>query len=447
MVLRILVLALLVGATGCKQSLFDNKSDDSTGDDTGSDGGPGGDGSVPSACTAPCLGDAGGDFDGTAMGTHNHHWRYLDDNRNRSWTAMTAGTPSTGAGMNKIAKCNGASGGAACATLPDALLVTSTGMSGTADPAVELTIQDNVVAQLALRVRVPDGASSQIIRLYRSAREDVLFTGNALPGTTLETTIKVDALKGDRILLSVAPTGAGAADVAVQLFASETADLFPKECQYAFDFEMAAVAGNTLMNRCGTDAATYTDADTGNPTAPTLGTAPFPELGKAGAFIAQRYYKLPTAFDRSGDNTMQLWFKRDGIVDSTAAWLISDEDLDDGDQAGGISVAVGTDDSLFTESTITYGATAMEQKQGFGMTPYPNPAQWHFIRVVQKGDKVSTCLDGIKKYDLDMPIAVGTAQSSDDLRIGSNKYSLPSGGFINGQIDDVRMIKGALPCE
>jgi len=447
-VLKILVLAsLTLGATACKQSLFEDKSDDTTpGDDTpGDDGGPDVDGAVPATCTQPCLGDAGGDLDGTPSGA-NMHWRYLADNRNRTWTPMTAGGPNTftSAGL-QISKCDGSTGGSACAAIPGALLMTSESSTAAADPAIELTIPNNVVTQLSLRVRVPDGAASQVVRLYRSAREDTLFTGNALPGTTLETTIKVDALKGDRILFALAPSGAGAADVAVQLFASESADVFPKTCQYAFDFEMASVTGNTLKNLCGTNAATFTNADTDVGTPPTLATGPFAELGKSGDFIAQRYYLLPTTFDRSGDTTMQLWFKQDAVVDSEAAWILSDDDLDDGDAAGGASVGVGTTGKLFTESTITYDMNG--GTQGYGDATYANPTQWHFIRVVHKGDKMTTCLDGVKQYTLDMDIAAGTAASDTLFRLGSNKYGLPAGGYIDGQMDDVRLLKTALPCE
>ena len=46
------------------------------------------------------------------------------------------------------------------------------------------------------------------------------------------------------------------------------------------------------------------------------------------------------------------------------------------------------------------------------------------------------------------PVPAGSAQSSYNVRLGSNKFGLPSGGYVDGLMDDVRMLKGvALPCE
>ena len=90
--IRALCLAALVAA--CNGSLFDSHGS--------TDGGAGGDGAVPASCPSPCLADAAGDFDGTPTGSSGH-WRYLDDTRNRMWTAMTGDVNEmTGAGMNKI---------------------------------------------------------------------------------------------------------------------------------------------------------------------------------------------------------------------------------------------------------------------------------------------------------------------------------------------------------
>ena len=72
MVLRILVGLVLLAS--CKQSLFDSHGDvDARGDGTGD---------VASSCPATCLADAAADFGMTK-------WKYFDDNKNRSWTAMT----------------------------------------------------------------------------------------------------------------------------------------------------------------------------------------------------------------------------------------------------------------------------------------------------------------------------------------------------------------------
>ncbi|HEV7555144.1 MAG TPA: hypothetical protein VGO00_06820, partial [Kofleriaceae bacterium] len=190
------VLLIAVVTTGCSQSLFDSHGT------TGS-GSSGDDAAVPATCQAPCVGDAAADFDGTAAGTTGN-WRYLDDHRDRTWTAMTpAADAMTGADpANAITTCTAQPDAPVCQLLPGALLVSSSGSTSPADPAVELTVATAQVVQVSVLARVPDGEPPQQIRLYRNSREDVLFTGIAAPGSTLENAITLDALAGDRFLVA-----------------------------------------------------------------------------------------------------------------------------------------------------------------------------------------------------------------------------------------------------
>ncbi|HEX4420829.1 MAG TPA: hypothetical protein VH165_23095, partial [Kofleriaceae bacterium] len=187
----------LLGA--CSSSLFDDGSHKTTTGGGGGDDDDGGGGPVRD-CKAPCFADGAGDFNGTPGGATGH-WRYLDDHRDRTWTPMTASaaTMMTGADPgNHITTCAANPSAAACAGLPGALLVSSAGATSMADPALELTTPTSQVMQLSIHAFIPGGGNDQQIRIYRNSREDVLFTGTAAAGTTLDQAVTFDALAGDR---------------------------------------------------------------------------------------------------------------------------------------------------------------------------------------------------------------------------------------------------------
>lgn len=433
MVLRWLACAALVA--GCNQSLFDHGSTPTGGDDA----------QGPTTCPAPCVADAASDFDGGARGS-TQLWRYLDDHRDHTWTALATGPTMTGASMNKITTCATTPGAPACARLPGSLLFTSSGATSPADPAIELTAPTQQVLQLALRVHVPSDGRPQVVRLYRSAREDSLFTGTAMPGATLEAAVTVDALAGDRFLFSLAPTALGTTDVAVQMFVSETGDAFPKQCQLALTFEPTTVTGTQMKNQCGS-AMLQSWNDASDPevmVAPAFAPGPFTESGMAGDFAEGHRLDSMVAADRSGDTTTQFWMKVDTLSDVYAAIGISDMDLDDNDP-GGIAIDVFQFGGAVSIEglTCTQGSPTLYTQ---GTSAYPQETAWHFIRVVQKGDKLTGCLDGNKTFEADVP--KGSAVSNYPLRIGRNSVWNPQASHLDGKLDDLRFFKGvALPCE
>ena|GEM_PF-2158939 len=450
MVLNRFVVVALVAALGggCGKSLFDNG--------TGGDDTPGSDGGVDSSidappvqtsCEAPCLGDASGNFDGTPGGA-NGRWRYLDDTRDRQWTAMTGTTTKVGAGMNKIAKCDAANTGA-CAALNGALLFTSTGATSTADPAIELTLADAKVTQLSLRVHVPTGGADQVIRLYRGSREDVLFSGTATAGTTLDHSIVIDALAGERILLAMAPMAAGATDVAVQLFATDTQMVFPKSCQLATNFDPSTVVSTTKFDNLCSSAATdvltsMNDEVASGPdveVAPRFAAGPYTQQGMATDFIEGRYFDTTVIPDHSGDITMQFWLKFDSFVTSLA-FAISDIDVTNGPAGGGFAVDLYISGGTRLESVSVTDGTAPTYASGFAA--YTGTGEWHFIRMTQQGDDVNVCVDGARAFQYQVP--AGSATTANTLRVGRNQFN-PQEALLVGQMDDLRVFKGALPCE
>ena len=312
--IRMLVVLLAVLGGACGESLFDNNGP--------GDGGANTDGEVPTLCPAPCLGDAAADYD--PSGTR---WRYLEDQRNRTWTAMTpAGGGVVGADpANTITTCAAEPASPACAALPGALLVSTAGSTSVADPAIAFTSATAQVIQLSVRVHVPAEATEQRVRIYRNSREDALFTGMAVPGTTFEHALTVDALADDRFFLALAPAAGGAAQIGAHFYVNGTGATFPSKCQLAVGFGSAT--GNLVDDACGPDV-THHDYLVGTPVPPVLGPGPYPELGMAADLTAEKYYDSSSVLDKAGDTTIQMWVRHDAVVDVYGAWVFSDLDLD-----------------------------------------------------------------------------------------------------------------------
>jgi hypothetical protein len=317
-----------------------------------------------------------------------------------------------------------------------------------ADPALEVTAAKNQVLQLSIHAFVPSG-DDQTIRIYRNSREDVLFTGLALAGVSLDQAVTVDALAGDRFLVALAPTANGATDVGLQVFVNPTGANFPSTCQVAIQF--TAGVGNTVDNLCGTDFthSVYQDTGTDPDTAPAFAAGPFPELGNAGDLIAPAYFRGAGTLDKSHDVTVQFWAKRRSIVDPNGgAWLFSDFDLDDAigpKTSGGLAIVITNDAQQMLDVQTCTVSTPMTIEVADAATPYPSDGSWQFVRVVHTNGNVYVCLNGTRKTNF--AVAQGHLQSAYSPHIGMNEFSQPRGAFVDGEIDDFRVITGALPCD
>jgi len=434
---------------GCNQSLFDNHGGGGGGGD-GSDSGPGGDGGspdglvVPSSCADPCIADAAADYSGSAGGTNNR-WRYLDDHRNRTWTSMTPSSGvMTGAGSNSVTTCTASPGAAACTALPGALLITSSGATSTADPAIEFTVPTPQVAQITLRVYVPAGGIDQQILLYRNSREDALFTGTAAVGKALEQTIALDALAKDRFLLAVAPMAKGTTNVGVQLFASGTGAVFPQSCQLALGFDGAS--GSSIKDLCKTasfDSRSYNDT-TGADTSAVIGLmpGPFAELGSALDLPSGGYLQGTSVLDQTRDLTVQFWMFQRNQDTVSPSWPFSDLDLDTG---GGLGMAIQLNAPVVPTLDVTTSLDPVPNTYIDTFETIAGQSIWQFLRVVHAGNTLSVCLDGKKLMSSTVP--AGQLKTTKPPYIGKNVVWSPVGAFYDGVIDDVRVFTGALPCE
>ena len=422
---------------GCSESLFGAHRGIQVDDGGGSDSGD-----PPGTCTGSCIADAAADFDGMPSGAGNH-WRYLEDLRNRTWSAMTGDlTGMTGMdSRNRITTCATQPSSPACSMLPNALLVSAAGTDGVADPAIEFTAPSAQVIKLSLHVFVPSG-DDQTIRLYRNSREDVLFTGTATAGIRLDPEVTLDALPNDRFLVAVVPTGTtGATEVGLDLSASATGTHFPSTCQLALRFDSAT--GNTTSDPlCHQSSALSLFGDfksTGQQQ---------PLVFAAGPLLQGSSVKIPSGtylqditpgdlLNYTQDTTVQLWVNQ-GMASATTAWLFSDFN---GTSGGGLGIS------------ILPGAPMLDVKTGDGSAPgfvhgsvaYPNPNTWHFVRVVHASAHVRVCVDGghVLTIDATAPaLAKGAAPNLG--RDGQDTMTLP---VFNGSLADLRVITGALPCD
>lgn len=426
-------------AAACNQSLFDNHGPGATTDGGGGDaGGP--DATVPSSCTEPCLADAGVDFNGTVNGARGN-WRYLEDHRDRTWTPMAVMSGlMTGVDLrNHIASCKDNPTFESCQQLPGALLVSSSGATSIGDPAIEFTVAAPTVIQVTLRVYVP-GAANQQIRLYRNSREDALYTAIATAGTTLEHTITLDALAKDRFLFAVTPTAQGAANVAVQLFASATGAAFPSSCLLATAFDGAT--GNTVSDLCKT-AKLESLAEPASATPVVLLPGPFTEQGDGASITGGKYLRDNTGVDQSHDLTVQLWVRQRSLIDNVdTAWVFSDIDLDFG---GG--VGIGIIPPVPGSAPVLIVTTSLDPNPNTyidATTNYPADGAWHFLRVAQAGGTMTVCLDGTQKTSVAVP--AGHLKTTYAPYLGKNVLWSPIGSFFDGQIDDLRVFSTALSC-
>jgi hypothetical protein len=300
-----------------------------------------------------------------------------------------------------------------------------------------------------LRARIPDGGTDQVIRLYRGSREDVLFTGTAVSGTTLEHSIVIDALAGERVLVTMAPIGGGQTDVAVHFYATDSQMVFPQKCQLATSFDPSTLVGTTkLDNLCSGMAAdlltSMNDEVVSGPDveiAPRFAAGPYTQQGMATDFIEGRYFETTVIPDHSGDITMQFWLKFDAFVTSLA-FAISDIDVTNGPAGGGFTVDLYVNGGTRLESVSVTDGTAPTYASGFAA--YTGTGQWHFIRMTQQGDNVNVCVDGVRAFQYQVP--AGTATTANTLRVGRNQFN-PQEALLIGQMDDLRVFKGALPCE
>jgi hypothetical protein len=67
------------------------------------------------------------------------------------------------------------------------------------------------------------------------------------------------------------------------------------------------------------------------------------------------------------------------------------------------------------------------------------------VRITHTNGNVNICLNGVRKTNF--PVVAGHLQSGYDPYLGMNVIWGPRGPYFDGELDDVRVLTGALPCD
>jgi hypothetical protein len=431
---------------GCKESLFDDST--STKSDAGTNDHP--DGGGITGCAAPCLGDAVGEWNGEQGGTKSRfHYRDLGRDPGHDAANMTVGQYMSkpaflgrGTPQAAIASCTDL-GGASCAGLGDALLlVPGQQSSGGADPVIEYTSAVNGTLRLSGTLAAADGASGgrQHLRLTRNARADDLLDVTFRPGDPLGSfDTEVDVLVGDRLgLLAAAPLDGEATPLGVQLYVNEVANA-PSHCELAVDFEEGP------RDRCHDMALERLSSDT-PPVLSTTSASLAPDFGSAEHFESGAYLRAATSADYSGDFTIQFWMKVKEPAEFQATAFADWGCL----EQGGINISPLDTGKLFVgaywkDETVDYcdpnGPPAPIEIEA----TRPTDGDWHFYRVTRStaDAKLLICVDGKKVATAQVP-ADKDMTSGLQTHLARNQFS-PA--YFAGDLDDVRILSRALPCQ
>ncbi len=482
MVLRLIGVAAVL-ACGCNQSLFDANTDNTDGGiaiadamgapDAPADGpvpdGPVPDASIPDAnvvdavmvdaappaCADSCEGQLVDDFNG-AQGGANGRWRYLSDQRTRTWTEMALGVWNgintfVGGGTAPgpaVISCPANTGELVCQNDVDAVLLAPAGEPvGYEDPAVAFIVPTDGLYTISGDFRATSVGADHAFMIYRNTREDVLF--KQVFATTTQPvraySFQVEALAGDRLITAAVMENAGTAvPIAVKQYISRDVAGFPGQCGMALRFE--AWTGANPDQECGALSFTARRDTTGNAdyvdlTSPELISSVIPEHGMALSLREGDYLRPDTSvvMDYSEDFTIQMWMSfPNGFPPLTRGYAFADPN---NDVSKGASLSV-------SQTGVMWG----EVFWGTGGSDYitliynfPNDGAWRFVRLVRdkSAQTLSLCIDGALVAQDTVP-AAADAQTDEQPEVGGWPNS--SFSYWQGAVDDVRFFSRALPC-
>jgi hypothetical protein len=447
---RIALAGLLLGA-GCNQSLFDEHVDEGGTADAAVAGGA----DASTLCPEPCVGDAVGDFSATTQGPV---WGYRTDLRDDTGTKYADlmagdiavdlnGWLTNASTVSGIASCKAVPSAPGCAGLADHLLFLPAPKTAGTDPTLSFTVPSDGVYRVSGSYRLPDGVpagAQTYVELARNARRDYVYLDALVPAVAPQTfDLDVEAAAGDRLLLTVAPAASGTpAALGVQMYVSRSATGLPGQCQAGASFDGIDEPAQ-LKDHCLGSA--WTNAGT------TSVPGASPELGSARSLAYGTHLHGPTPLDRTGDFTIQFWFKDQAVP---ASELVRPEPIfaDDDCGAPGFWLTVYDDGGPNNWNLRTYDTTdwcnSDHHLPDITWTQDVEFDTWHFLRIVRSTAEgtLRMCVDGKP---------VGTAvdvPASLDLTSAVGPYLGAEGpdggpGLASGIIDDFRAFKRALPCE
>jgi hypothetical protein len=175
-----------------------------------------------------------------------------------------------------------------------------------------------------------------------------------------------------------------------------------------------------------------------------LGDDPFGQKSAAADIALGTDFETTQVIPQNTTLTLQLWARqRAAPPGGEDVWLLSDVDLTD-NAPGGLGLGISQFGKLDAQTATVSTPTTIEVADA--LLPWPGTGDWHFIRVIQTGGNLTLCLDGKQKNNV--PVADGHLKTVESLFLGRNKFGIPRGeSFFDGFLHDVRIFKGALPCE
>jgi hypothetical protein len=407
------------------------------------------DANVDGECPSPCLGNAARDYNGRQGGS-NGRWRYREDPRAADGTlhpelvlaavgdlpGWVGSVPGSG-----IVSCTDLAGPSSsrCASLSNHLLVLPAPLGdGLADPVLSFEVAEDSVLELSGDLRRPDDGLPDGVRqrltISRRSRHDVLFTEIITPSAVphhFET--EAEFLAGDQILVTLTPIEPGfVSSMGLRFFVSGGPAFPGDHCLLAANFDGEGEAEQHLEHCGGTP---FVEAAPGESTEAVLSVSG--ELGSARRFRGGSLASLTLerAISRSGDFTLDMWFRRSH---TGYHQLFYDFTCEPG-HAGGMSIQM-TSNRVFAAVATAWtseGCTWNEVESD----PLENPEGWHFYRFVH------SAADGILRMCVD-------GQGQDSVVVGAANLSGPSSfhfgglaGFLtDGTLDEIREYGRALPC-
>jgi hypothetical protein len=175
-----------------------------------------------------------------------------------------------------------------------------------------------------------------------------------------------------------------------------------------------------------------------------LGDDPFGAKNGAADYALGTDFETAQIIPQNTTLTVQLWARQRTVPTDSAAWLFSNIDLSNDSAYGGLGIGLGINGVAFAQAPLNLVGSTIEVAEAD--TAWPSMGDWHFIRVVQTGGNLNLCIDG--KQGASVAVTDGHLQTIEPLLLGRNRFGQGGGDpFFDGLLSDVRIFKGALPCE
>ena len=407
--------------------------------DGGADAGPGDGGPDPMdgggfpGCIAPCAGDLDVDYAEGEAAFGDAQWRFVEDPRQALGTTYPPMAFESGAnvyrnGATSIGRCLGAE----CPARSFRMVGPARGAGS--DPVIELSVSMTGTYTLGGGA-VALGSGSGELLVSRDNRADAMARIE-LAATEAPSAIsaQIFLVAGDHVRVALRPADGSldGVEAAVALWIAGPHAAATPTCEGAVDFDTWP---GPVSQFGGWDVELTQTAGTMLPTqlpsaAMELGTA----VRVASATDTYVRFLGSLAMDLSGDFTIQLWARREDTGGSSLEALLTN--INSVEFMGGVSLDYDPPRGDILLTVFDQAGTELARHTG-----YEPGATWHFYRIVRSGDVVQLCIDGVAQGQV---TARGDLTANRSVTLG--RFGT-QGVFFTGELDEVRVITEALPCE